>query len=105
MFLFTFATIFRIVFSPCEMNLDQRSTGDPQFFHNYTGYTSMLLGLRFILHIFDIRYSSIIFPNTKLQKILLESRIGCEELKKVGVPQSDGFLVASADVNSMCGVN
>lgn len=40
-------------FSPCEMNLDQRFSGDPLFFHNYTGYTSLLLGLRICPHIFD----------------------------------------------------
>ena len=74
------------------MKMDQRCSGDPLFFHNYTGYTSMLLRLRFSLHILDIRYSSIIFPNKELHKILLESRIRYEELKKVGVPQSDVFL-------------
>ena len=79
-------------FSPCKMKMDQRCSGDPLFFHNYTCYTSMLLRLRFSLHILDIRYSSIIFPNKELHKILLESRIRCEELKKVGVPQSDVFL-------------
>jgi len=74
----TLATILRIFFLHVIMKLDQRCSGDPVFFHNYTGYTSMLLRLRFSLHILDIRYSSIIFPNKELHKIPLQSR-GVEE--------------------------
>ena len=84
---------FADCFSPCKMKMDQRCSGDHLCNRNYTGYTSMLLRLRFSFHILDNQYSSIMFQQTASQSPApLESRIRCEELKKVGVPQSDVFL-------------